>query len=202
MSQAPAMPLFIDALIGDTTHLSAEEFGAYLLILCKTWSNNGTPLPDDDRRMARVCRVTPGYWRKHLRPVLAPFFDLSGQDFRQKRLEKEWIFVASQSQKNRDSANARWLKNKKTGDANGYARTMPERCQTDAPTPTPIYKKYNLREEELPRASDGPPWEQRCAAWAKSGFWNPFWGPKPDQPDCHAPADLVAAALAAKRDAA
>jgi uncharacterized protein YdaU (DUF1376 family) len=28
MSKAPSMPVFVDALVGDTTDLSPEEFGA------------------------------------------------------------------------------------------------------------------------------------------------------------------------------
>jgi hypothetical protein len=36
MAQAPVMPLFTDALIGDTTP-ERFEFGAYLLIMIATW---------------------------------------------------------------------------------------------------------------------------------------------------------------------
>ncbi len=93
MSSAPSMPVFPDALIGDTTHLSAEEFGAYCLLLFKTWSNNGIALPDDDR-LARVCRVTARRWRERIRPALIGFFDLADGCWHQKRLEKEWQFVA------------------------------------------------------------------------------------------------------------
>jgi uncharacterized protein YdaU (DUF1376 family) len=39
MSQAPSMPVFTDALLGDTMRLSTEEFGAYCLLLFVTWRN-------------------------------------------------------------------------------------------------------------------------------------------------------------------
>jgi uncharacterized protein YdaU (DUF1376 family) len=95
------MPVFTDALIGDTTHLSAEEFGAYCLILFATWRNNGEPFPDEDARLARICRVGAKKWQR-LRPVLAGFFDLSSSFWRQKRLEKEWHYVQlSVAQKSR-----------------------------------------------------------------------------------------------------
>lgn len=95
------MPVFPDALIADTTHLSAEEFGAYFLILLATWRNNGEPFRDDDKRLARICRVGPKKWRT-LRPVLVPFFDLSGAFWAQKRLKKEWdIAILNISQKSR-----------------------------------------------------------------------------------------------------
>jgi uncharacterized protein YdaU (DUF1376 family) len=84
------MPVFTDALIGDTTHLSAEEFGAYFLLLMATWRNNGVPIKDDPARISRICRVTSRRWREGMRDTLAQFFDLSDGTWRQKRLEKEW----------------------------------------------------------------------------------------------------------------
>lgn len=75
MSQAPIMPLAVDAFIADTTHLDATETGAYLLIIMATWRNNGAPLADDDKRLARICKMSPARWRR-IRPVLEPFFDL------------------------------------------------------------------------------------------------------------------------------
>lgn len=93
MSQAPSLPLFCDAYLADTMHLSLEEHGAYLKLLMITWRNNGQPLPDENERMARMLGVTLGRWRDRLRPALAPFFDLSDGTWRQKRLEKEWAYV-------------------------------------------------------------------------------------------------------------
>ena len=97
MSQAPSMPLYTDALLGDTLHLSAEEFGGYCLLLFATWRNNGRALPDSDTKLARICRVSERRWVERLRPVLAEFFDLSDGTWRQKRLEKEWAFCAERS---------------------------------------------------------------------------------------------------------
>ena len=96
MSKAPSMPVFVDALIGDTLGLSPESFGAFCLILFATWRNDGKPFADDDCRLARICRVTVKRWRERLRPELIGFFDLSGGTWRQHRLEKEWNFVAKQ----------------------------------------------------------------------------------------------------------
>lgn len=38
------------------------------------------------------------------------------------------------------------------------------------------------------------PWPQRISAFAKSGFWNPHWGPKPTDPACYAPKPALAKA--------
>jgi uncharacterized protein YdaU (DUF1376 family) len=97
MSQAPMMPVFPDALLGDTLDLSAEQFGAYCLILFATWRNNGQALPDDPSRLARICRVERRHWSRNIRPALIRFFDLAEQTWRQKRLEKEWLWCAKRA---------------------------------------------------------------------------------------------------------
>jgi uncharacterized protein YdaU (DUF1376 family) len=113
------MPVFPDALIGDTTHLTMEEFGVYCMILFVTWRNNGQPLPDDDKRMARICRMSGKKWAA-VRPAVADFFDLSEGVWRQKRLEKEWKYVcdqrAKQSEKGKKSAEARQKSKNSEGD--------------------------------------------------------------------------------------
>lgn len=83
VAKLPSMPVFTDALLGDTEDLSAEEFGAYCRILFVTWRNNGAPLEADDIRLARIAKVTPRRW-KAMRPVLERFFDLTDGRWRQK----------------------------------------------------------------------------------------------------------------------
>ena len=101
MSQAPMMPVFVDALISDTLELTSEEFGAYLLLLFATWRNNGNPLPDDPRKLARICRCSTTRWNRVLRPSLIGFFRRDDDGFlHQKRLEKEWAFCANTRAKN------------------------------------------------------------------------------------------------------
>jgi uncharacterized protein YdaU (DUF1376 family) len=118
LAQAPVMPLFTDALIGDTMHLSAAEFGAYMLILIATWRNNGQALPDNDVRLARIAKTHPRNWPR-VRDAIVGFFDLSGGTWTQKRLVKEWLRVTnwrlSQSAKGTRSAEARALKRHDTG---------------------------------------------------------------------------------------
>lgn len=110
MAVAPIMPVMTDALISDTTHLSAEEFGCYTLLLLATWRNNGQAFADDDKRLALICRVSLKRWRAKLRPALVEFFDLSDGHWRQKRLEIEWNRVIKMIA----SKQANIRKNKKT----------------------------------------------------------------------------------------
>lgn len=74
MSQAPAMPMFWDAYLADTTHLTTEEHGAYLLLLAAMWRRNGS-LPDSDADNARIVGLTKAKWRK-AKARLAPFLTI------------------------------------------------------------------------------------------------------------------------------
>ncbi len=116
MAKFPAMPLWTDALLGDTTHLTATEFGAYMRLLISMW-RNGAWLLNDERLMAKYATLTSGQWKRS-RGVLMPFFTPDGDRITQRKLMKTWVAVEQKSKSAKNSANARWLKEKKTGDAN------------------------------------------------------------------------------------
>ena len=119
MSQAPSMPLFCDALMADTMHLTAEERGAYLWLLMSMWRHNGS-VPDDDRDNARITSLTVPKW-KRIKERLRPLLIFTDERITQKRLQKEWKYVEEFSQQQREkgikSGEARRNKN------NGLART-------------------------------------------------------------------------------
>lgn len=92
MAEFPALPLWTDAYLGDTTHLTTIEHGAYLLLLMTAWRSRDTCLPDDDKILARYTRCTLGQWRR-LRPILEPFFHVANGIWRQSRLTDEAVAV-------------------------------------------------------------------------------------------------------------
>lgn len=81
------MPLLIDKYLGDTTDLSTEQHGAYLLLLMAMWKKDGY-LPNDDARLASITRLTPQRWKAN-RSVLLEFFSIDGDRITQKRLTEE-----------------------------------------------------------------------------------------------------------------
>jgi uncharacterized protein YdaU (DUF1376 family) len=151
MSRAPWMPVFTDALLGDTSHLSAEEFGAYCLILFATWNNGGRPFDDDDHRMARIIRSTPKRWQK-LRPVLTQFFDLSDRKWAQKRLQKEYARIELSLSQKSLAGKASALKRQQTTPT-AVEGPLPSRSQRLANTPTNNLDLY--LQKEKPILSDG-----------------------------------------------
>lgn len=151
---APAIPLFGDAYLADTRHLSLEEHGAYLQLLMIAWRSPNCALPDDDARLARMLGVTGKKWAT-LRPSVMAFWTLTVDGWEQKRLSKERRFVAKKSEHNRDAANARWndkpLKTHEAVDANA----VPNGCGNDAPPPTP--KKEEERKKKVTASGDAVP---------------------------------------------
>lgn len=127
MAQAPAMPLFTDALLGDTTHLSLEEFGAYVKLLIIDWRQKPAFIEDNDGRVSRMLGIPVRRWRAMKNTICdGRLYRISGRKFRQKRLEKEWAYVQEKTAKNRANAlrgvAAKSLKKRETGSANGTAK--------------------------------------------------------------------------------
>ena len=71
MTALPWMPLNIADYLADTAHLGPAEHGAYLLLIMHYWQHGG--LPDDDRRLARIARMTEEEWAG-VRDTIAGFF--------------------------------------------------------------------------------------------------------------------------------
>lgn len=88
MAQFPILPIWTDAYIADTQHLTNEEHGVYLRLLMFAWRTAECALPDDDRRLALMVGVTAKKWAT-LKPVVMRFWTLSEGGWTQKKLTAE-----------------------------------------------------------------------------------------------------------------
>ena len=77
------MPLYIPDFLADTMHLSAAETGAYLCLIMDYWLHDG--LPDDDRKLAAIARLSLKAWLT-MRETIAAFFH---DGWRHKRIDAE-----------------------------------------------------------------------------------------------------------------
>ncbi|PZM07599.1 YdaU family protein [Rhizobium tubonense] len=118
MAEHPTMPLHTDSYLADTTHLNAQEHGAYLLLLMVAWRSAGLHLPDDDKLLARYAKVDPRTWA-HLKAVIMSFWELSDGFWTQKKQQKVWDDVSKRVNANRANGplggRPKSLKTHKTG---------------------------------------------------------------------------------------
>ena len=145
MAEFPALPLFTDAYLADTTHLTTTEHGAYLLLLMTAWRTPGCCLPDDDMLLARYAKMTRDKWKK-IRPTLVQFFRVRDGQWHQARLQDELQHLQSrrtqQSEAGKASAKAKALKRKNRDAASvdlSLLRNVNENS-TPIPTPTTVTK--------------------------------------------------------------
>jgi uncharacterized protein YdaU (DUF1376 family) len=89
----PWMPLYVGDYLGDTGHLTTAQHGAYLLLMMHYWRKG--ELPDDDRQLAKITKLTPKTWCR-FRPVLQQFFH-SG--WKHKRIDTELMRMLLISEK-------------------------------------------------------------------------------------------------------
>lgn len=145
------MPLHIGAYLADTTHLTRDQHGAYLLLLMAYW-RKGEALPADDGQLAAMAKATPAEWRK-MRPIIGALFTEEGGRWYQKRceeeLEKARGKMAAKSEAGRAGAQSRWQKNASANgkhDGKRIADASVSHRQTDAPI-TKYQVPSSLRED-------------------------------------------------------
>lgn len=272
MSEFPSLPLFTDAYLADTRHLSAQEHGAYLLLLMMAWRMPDCRLPDDDTKLAKWASVDGRTW-KRIKPTVMAFWTLAEDQWSQSRLVREREYVSKRAEVARANGakGGRPKPLNPNGSENpaGSTRVTQPKAPNPSPKPTviePIAQQPNAARSEglfdklcdaagikgnphpglvnlaiiigmlnggfdlerdvlagirakpkpdvrtwgyfegqireyvakrdgaaaLPKQA--PPqedWSKRMAVWNESRTWAAAWGPKPDEPKCRVPAELL-----------
>jgi uncharacterized protein YdaU (DUF1376 family) len=151
-SAAPAIPLFGDAYLADTHHLTLEEHGAYLKLIMIAWRMTDCALPNDDSRLAQMLGLSKGKWAK-LKPVVMAFWTLGETGWTQGRLTKERAFVDKKRATNRAAAEARWSGQAAENiDGDECERTS----ERNAPPPPPPQVQKEVEAAPQPRAAHQP----------------------------------------------
>ncbi|ELU7158605.1 DUF1376 domain-containing protein [Escherichia coli] len=89
MAALPYVQLYIADYLADTMHLSAEEHGAYLLLMFNYWQT-GKPIPKN--RLAKIARLTNERWAD-VEPSLQEFFCDNGEEWVHLRIEEDLASV-------------------------------------------------------------------------------------------------------------
>jgi len=144
MAQFPAMPLWTDAYLADTTDLSAEEHGVYLLLLMAAWRSPDCSLPNDDIRLSRMARIGVKKWQK-MRPVMQRFFTVSDNGWTQKRLLAE----RSRVETSRSQAS-------QAGKASALKRQQTKSTDVATEQPTKVQESISISRKIEPKGSIPP----------------------------------------------
>lgn len=136
------MPLYIADYLADTTRLTTEQHGAYMLLIMDYWRNG--PPPDDDAVLTTITKMTPDAW-SNARAMLAHMFRIENGCWRHKRIDDELEEAKTnkrrKSKQASDAAKARWSKTCETdagSNAESNARALPERCPSPSPSPNDV----------------------------------------------------------------
>ncbi len=158
MAQFPALPLWTDAFLADTHHLTNAEAGLYCRLLILMWRTPGCRVPNDSEWLERrFPSDLPA-----LRKIVSEFCQTSGNWITQKRLVREFEYVTQRNKKQSERIKSRWDKEK-------------DSYRGNTPTPTPIgidrkqdQEAFGGRERGKPRHGitnkQGRIWIDRCSS--------------------------------------
>lgn len=171
------LPLYVADYKADTSRLTTEQHGAYLLIIMDYWRNG--PPPDDDAVLAQITGLPLDRWKKH-RPIIERFFAVDDGAWTQKRIELELLKAKrvndQKSEAGKASAAKRWGNEDYNGDGNekvtgvttdDVTESVTARPRQNAPSqsptpltlkalPTPSLPTPKSRSKDLVRASRLP----------------------------------------------
>lgn len=161
------MPLHIDTYLADTGYLTAAEHGAYMLLIMTYWRDGG--LPDDERMIARIARMSKDEWAES-RDVLASFFK---DGWRHSRIDEELAKADEIIEKRRNAALGRHAKNK----SDASAEQVHSKCSDTGALP----RTYNQDLKEEPKGSSKKNGSRLPADFAPDLAWAIERGLTPSQ---------------------
>lgn len=135
-------PFYIGDYIADTMHLSAEEHGAYLLLIIHYWKNQ-KPIKNEPKTIQNIAKIK----FKKLSNVLA-FFEEKDGVFLHKRIEKE-IEKANKNKELKSQAGKKGMEKRYNKTLTGVITesiTEPQQNANPSPSPSPSYTN-NISQE-------------------------------------------------------
>jgi uncharacterized protein YdaU (DUF1376 family) len=130
MAALPYMQFYVADYLADTSHLTTEEHGAYMLLLFSYWQT-GKPLRID--RLATVARIPNERWPS-VAETLSEFFHVTDTHWIQFRVESDLDAVNSkvQTASNAGKASARAKALQKQQNVNDRSTTVDDPLQRNA----------------------------------------------------------------------
>ncbi|EEG9363822.1 DUF1376 domain-containing protein [Escherichia coli] len=148
MAALPYMQLYIADYLADTMHLSAEEHGAYLLLMFNYWQT-GKPIPKN--RLAKIARLTNERWAD-VEPSLQEFFCDNGEEWVHLRIEEDLASVREKLTKKSAAgkASAQARRSRKEADV----QTKQERNLTGVQTDVEVVFEHDVNTKATNKDTD------------------------------------------------
>lgn len=143
------MPMYWYDYERDTSHLSALQHGAYLMLIKHLWCTRA-PIPDDDRILRRLSECETAREWKNVRKVLEPFFIIEGGFWHHKRVDRELSRAELISQTRKISGGKRAAKPLENHDPPGANAEvlLPKNAESDQQNSTQFTVDKGKRERE------------------------------------------------------
>lgn len=150
------MPIYINDYLADTMRLDAEKHGIYFLLMMDYWKHK--QLPTDTTELSMIARVPEG--SKSLIYILDNFFQLNGDKYKHKRIEKELELANSRRESARQNGKKGGRPKKNPQKTHGLSGGKPTKNpkgnpdhnpqKTSSPSPSTILPKGNNSTESFP----------------------------------------------------
>ena len=148
MAALPYMQLYIADYLADTMHLSAEEHGAYLLLMFNYWQT-GKPIPKN--RLAKIARLTNERWAD-VEPSLREFFCDNGEEWMHLRIEEDLASVREKLTKKSAAGKASVQARRSRKEADVH--TKQERNLTGVQTDVEVVFEHDVNTKATNKDSD------------------------------------------------
>lgn len=135
----PFFKLFVHDFGNATKHLSAEELGVYMRMLCLCWETNGCSFPYDIKLIRKRCLIRDNHYDGVVEEIIDEFFTIEDDRIFQKRLLAEYEKAKTDHEKN--------VKNGKLGaDIKKKNKALKNKEKSSSPPKAPL--KHGLSDPE------------------------------------------------------
>jgi uncharacterized protein YdaU (DUF1376 family) len=145
------MQLYVSDYLADTAHLTAQQHGAYMLLLMNYWQR-GKALDNSNERLSHVARLSPEEWAD-AKPILEEFFIVEGNLWSHARVEDDLAKIREKS-----------AKASFAGKRSSVVRAMNERS-------TDVQQSFNHKDEDEDEEED----EEEDKNINKKEMFDNFW---------------------------
>lgn len=150
------IPIYIGDYLKDTSCLTTEEHGAYLLLIFYYWQHGS--IPDDDGKLCRITGLYPDAW-SNAKSTLLAYFVQGVNCYRHTRIDNELSKAKSRKEANiaraKTAAGKRWSGKKDASsnapsNATSTRQAMLEQCPSPSPSPSTVTTKAKSKKDLCP----------------------------------------------------